>query len=181
MVNKTNAENDLVADEDNDSAYYEINIDPRYFYGRDAVEIVETLLHEMVHYFNKVSDIKDCSGNVHNKKFKMAAEAVGLIVEKGKSVGYGYTSCSDELRDYILDVINPDDSVFEYFRAGGREKEKKERKKTLFKFTCPDCGQVAKAKNGVSIKCGLCNVDMDMEDVEEEPDEGEENVEGSDF
>ena len=178
-VNKNDAEDSMVADETNNSAYYEINIDPRYFYERSAVEIVETLLHEMVHYFNKLSGIKDCSGNVHNKKFKKAAEEVGLIVVKGKSVGYGYTSLSDELREYILDVINPDNSVFEYFRAGAREKEKVERKKSLFKFTCPQCGQIAKAKNGVIIKCGLCDVSMDMEDVDEGLDDGE-GIEGMD-
>ena len=48
-------------------AYYEINIDPRWFGNRSAEEIVETLLHEMVHYCNKVNEIKDCSGNVHIK------------------------------------------------------------------------------------------------------------------
>ena len=91
-------------------AYYEINIDPRWFGNRSAEEIVETLLHEMVHYCNKVNEIKDCSGNVHNKKFKTLAEAVGLVVEKGKSVGWGYTSLSDELKEYIQTNIKPDET-----------------------------------------------------------------------
>lgn len=94
-------------------AYYEINIDPRWFGNRSAEEIVETLLHEMVHYCNKVNEIKDCSGNVHNKKFKTLAEAVGLVVEKGKSVGWGYTSLSDELKEYIQTNIKPDENAFE--------------------------------------------------------------------
>ena len=63
--------------------------------------IIATLLHEMCHYFNYVNGINDTNGNKHNKKFKKLAESVGLVVEKGKSVGYGYTSLSDELKDYV--------------------------------------------------------------------------------
>ena len=74
----------LVAEDKEENAFYEINIDPRWFCTRTAADITETLLHEMVHYFNKVNDVKDCSGNVHNKKFKAAAESVGLVVERGK-------------------------------------------------------------------------------------------------
>jgi hypothetical protein len=113
-----------------------------------------------------MNDIKDCSGNIHNKKFKKSAENVGLIVEKGKSVGWGYTSMSDELRDYMNEVVKPNEEAFEYFRSvpmklsgsGG------ERKKSVFKYICPDCGQEAKGKRDVIIKCGLCDVVMDMED-----------------
>lgn len=164
---KTDSEDNLAAEETDTEAFYEINIDPRYFYGRDAIAIVGTLLHEMVHYYNKHCGIKDCSGNVHNKKFKKAAENVGLIVIKGKSVGYGYTEVSGELKDYIMTKVNPDESVFEYFRAGSKPKSKR-KKKSLYKFTCPNCGQVAKAKNGAIIKCGTCDVGMDMEDVGDE-------------
>lgn len=65
-------------------AYYEINIDPRWFGNRSAEEIVETLLHEMVHYCNKVNEIKDCSGNVHNKKFKTPCRSGRTCCRKGK-------------------------------------------------------------------------------------------------
>ena len=160
---KNNKESDEVS-------YYEINIDPRWFNSRTPADVAETLLHEMCHYYNKMNDIKDCSGNVHNKKFKKSAENVGLIVEKGKSVGWGYTSMSDELKAYMDEVVKPNDKAFEYFRTaptklsgggGGR-------KKNLFKYTCPECGQEVKGKRDVTIKCGLCDVVMDMEDEESE-------------
>ena len=146
-----------------EEAYYEINIDPRWFNERTAEDIAETLLHEMVHYYNKVSDIKDCSGNVHNKKFKERAESVGLIVTKGKSVGWGYTSMSDELEEYVKEKVAPLDTAFEYFRSDVVKDKDKPKKKSLFKITCPQCGQEAKGKRGVSIKCGNCNVPMVME------------------
>lgn len=168
--NKQNVEeNDITMSNEDETAYYEINIDPRWFCNRSAVEIVETLLHEMCHYYNKLSDIKDCNGNIHNKKFKSLAESVGLIVEKGKSVGYGYTSLSDELKEYIKEIIKPNEQSFEYFRdsviKGGTNKPKT---KKLFKYTCPDCGQIVKGKKDIIVKCGLCNVEMEMEDIEDD-------------
>lgn len=168
--NKQRVEEGKIAmDNSDEAAYYEINIDPRWFCNRTAAEVVETLLHEMCHYYNKLSDIKDCNGNIHNKKFKSLAESVGLIVEKGQSVGYGYTSLSDELKEYIEETVKPNAQAFEYFRASLIEGGvKKPRKKTLFKYTCPDCGQIAKGKKDIVIKCGLCDIEMDMEDVDED-------------
>lgn len=168
--NKQNVkENDITMSNEDETAYYEINIDPRWFCNRSAVEIVETLIHEMCHYYNKLSNIKDCNGNIHNKKFKSLAESVGLIVKKGKSVGYGYTSLSDELKEYVKEIIKPNEQSFEYFRdsviKGGTNKPKT---KKLFKYTCPDCGQIVKGKKDIIVKCGLCNVEMEMEDIEDD-------------
>ena len=161
-------EGSVTTDNSDETAYHEINIDPRWFCNRTSIEVVETLLHEMCHYANKMSDIKDCNGNVHNKKFKSLAERVGLIVEKGKSVGWGYTSLSDELKEYITNEINPNEKAFEYFRAsvnsiGGT---KTPRQKKTFTYTCPDCGQTVKGKRDIVIICGNCSVDMEIEDNE---------------
>lgn len=155
-------------EESEDKSYYEINVDPRWFNSRTPADVAETLLHEMCHYYNKVNDIKDCSGNVHNKKFKSSAERVGLIVEKGKGVGFGYTSMSDVLKTYMEEVVKPSEEAFEYFRTvpmklseGGSG-----RKKKTFTYTCPDCGQTVKGKRDISIKCGDCDVLMLAEDDE---------------
>lgn len=159
--------NDIESDE---ISYHEINIDPRWFCDRTAVEVVETLIHEMCHYCNELAGINDCNGQIHNKKFKSLAEKVGLIVEKGKSVGWGYTSLSDELEKYIEEIVKPDEEAFVYFRAVNHMEGgiKKPRTKNMFKYTCPECGQIAKAKKDVVIKCGLCDVDMEIEDDESE-------------
>lgn len=149
-----------------DAAKYEINLNPEYFGNLTVPEIVGVLLHEMCHYRNKIEDIKDCNGNIHNKKFKTLADSVGLVVEKGKSVGWGYTSLSPELEEYINNIIQPN-SVFEYFRTG-IPKITKPRTKTLFKYTCPECGMNAKGKKDIQIKCGACDVLLEMEEVEEE-------------
>ena len=157
-------------EESEETSYYEINVDPRWFNTRTPADVAETLLHEMCHYHNKVNNVKDCSGNVHNKKFKTSAERVGLVVEKGKGVGYGYTSMSEALEAYMNEVVNPNEEAFEYFRSvpmklsgGGGA-----RKKAMFKYTCPDCGAEVKGKKDMTIKCGLCDVVMKMEDEDME-------------
>lgn len=157
-------------EEDEETSYYEINVDPRWFNTRTPADVAETLLHEMCHYYNKMHDIKDCSGNVHNKKFKTSAEKVGLIVEKGKGVGYGYTSMSEALKTYMDEVVKPNEEAFEYFRSvpmklsgGGGT-----RKKTVFRYACPECGAEVKGKKDMVIKCGLCDVVMKIEDEETE-------------
>ena len=172
---KNNIKDNLaVADNSDEESYYEINIDPRWFCNRTVEEVVETMIHEMCHYYNKMNDIKDCSGNVHNKKFKSLAESVGLVVEKGKSVGWGYTSLSPELLDYIKETVKPDATAFEYFRAGVLKEIKPKTKKSIFKYTCPQCGQVAKGKKGIEIKCGYCDVVMEVEnDDTENTNEGD--------
>ena len=65
-------------------------------------------------------------------------------------------------------------NAFEYFRAGITVKPKIKRKKTLFKYTCPECKQIAKGKKDIAIKCGNCDVVMEMEEVEDE-DESDNN------
>ena len=165
-VDKNNEENE-------ETSYYEINVDPRWFNTRTPADVAETLLHEMCHYYNKMNDIKDCSGNVHNKKFKASAEKVGLIVEKGKGVGYGYTSMSDALREYMEEVVKPSEAAFEYFRTAPVKASGTDggRKKSTFKYTCLECGAEVKGKRDMTVKCGICDVVMKMEDDGEETED----------
>lgn len=150
--------------ENEDLAKYEININPVNL-NRPVEKIITTMQHEMVHYANKMNEIKDCNGNIHNKKFKSLAESVGLLVDKGKSVGWGYTSPSNEFIKYIQGKIKPNEEVFAYFRSCPPPKEKKAREKKSFKYTCPRCEMVAKAERDKHIQCGECKVDLVMEDV----------------
>ena len=47
------------------------------------------------------------------------------------------------------------------------EEEKPKKAKTQFKYTCPQCEEVVKGKEDISIICGSCNHNFEMEDVEE--------------
>ena len=71
---------------------HEINIGAGTL-ARPIENICATLLHEMVHYYNYVNGIQDCSrGNTyHNKRFKAAAEERGLTVSHSDKYGWSHT------------------------------------------------------------------------------------------
>ena len=142
---------------------YEINITAENLY-RPVEEIVGTLQHEMVHYYNCCHATKDCNGQIHNKKFREMAEAKGLLCEKSKQYGWGLTTLSEPFKKIIADEIKPDAAVFEYFRNQPKiEKDKKIAKKT-FKYKCPSCGTEVKGKADIKVRCVDCDCDFELEE-----------------
>lgn len=144
------------------NSYYEISINSQYL-NRDINDLVGTLLHEMCHLSNKQKEIKDCSGKIHNKKFKLEAERVGFEVERDKRVGWGYTSNSPRLNTYISETIKPDANVFNLYRSIVPT-VKGPTQKRVFKYVCPQCGQKLNGKEGCNVICGKCNTPFEMED-----------------
>jgi len=62
------------------------------YLDRPAAEILGTLLHEAAHAANFEAGIKDCSkSQYHNKRFKEAAEKLGLEVEQMPNYGWAHT------------------------------------------------------------------------------------------
>lgn len=145
-----------------EEALYEINMSAEYL-NRNIIEIVGTLQHELVHYSNKLAEIKDASDNVHNKKFKSAAEKVDLIVEKSNSYGWGITACNPTLIKFITDEIQPNAEVFNFFRI---IPEKPKAPKSQFKYECTTCGIKVYGKRDLGIVCSECNQGLVMEDDE---------------
>ena len=148
--------------EDGAISFYEINVNSMYL-SRDPAELCGTLLHEMCHLHNKMKDIKDCSGKIHNKKFKAEAERVGFEVERDKKVGWGYTSNSETLNKFISETVKPDAEAFKLHRAVIVKDTQPKEKKT-FKYVCPNCGQKLSGKTGCNVICGICNTPFEMED-----------------
>ena len=73
---------------------------------------IETLIHEMVHYYNALNNISDCnSQQYHNKYFKQRAENYGLNVKKDGRHGWSNTSISDTLQK-VIDKIKINKQVF---------------------------------------------------------------------
>lgn len=149
----------------NENVYYEINVAAEHL-GDGIIEVGETLLHEMVHLSNLHDGIKDCSPKTqyHNKSFKTLAEAVGLLVEKSKRYGYGYTSPSEELkeelkRSEIKDVFNLKRG--KTVASGDTEDNDDDtpKKKRVFKYVCESCGAEVKSKTDeLQITCKHCDM-----------------------
>lgn len=81
---------------------YEITLSGAHL-NRVLEDIICTLLHEMVHLYCSLNKIQDTSNNYvyHNKKFKEEAENHGLIIERGATVGWAYTTLKDTSKEII--------------------------------------------------------------------------------
>ena len=152
-------------------ATHEINIGAGTL-ARPIEEVVATLLHEMVHYFNYENGIQDCSrGNTyHNKRFKDAAESRGLLVEHSEKYGWSHTSPSDALLEFVLRndltdiLINRNEFVgFQISGTGahnGAGVTTPPRPSSSRKYVCPCCGQSVRATKAVRIACLNCMLQM---------------------
>lgn len=160
--------------ENKEGIYHEINISP-YILSRDIVKICEVMCHEMVHAFNLQSGIKDVSGQVHNKKFKIAAENAGLECIKMQKVGY-VTIASAEFTDFIINNLAIDASVFELYREEYQKPPKEKSQKKLFKYVCCGCNKSFTSKfDDIMALCSGCEGVFELQ--EDENREGEENNE----
>ena len=140
--------------------------------SRPIEEVVSTLLHEMVHYYNYERGIQDCSrGNTyHNRKFREEAERHGLIVEHSDKYGWSHTSPSDLLLDFVLEndlsdiLINRNE--FSGFQMGGTGTHSgtpitpTAKKSSSRKYICPCFGTSIRATKKVNIGCLDCGVPM---------------------
>lgn len=150
---------------------HEINIGAGTL-ARPIEEVAATLLHEMVHYYNYEQGIQDCSrGNTyHNRKFKAAAEAHGLIVEHSDKYGWSHTSPAEELLDFILETGLTDILIsrneFAGFRVTGTGTHDgtpvtpPARRSSTRKYICSCCGNSVRATKAVNIACLDCGVQM---------------------
>ena len=150
---------------------HEINIGAGTL-SRPIENVVATLLHEMVHYFNHVNGVHDCSrGNTyHNRRFKEAAECRGLIITHTDKYGWSHTEPSDELLEFCLRyglteiLINRNEAT--YFRVGGGTGTHDGAEGTLprtsstRKYICPCCKMSVRATRTVRIACMDCNEQM---------------------
>ena len=153
---------------------HEINIGAGTL-ARNIEDICATLLHEMVHYYNYVNGIQDCSrGNMyHNKRFKVAAEERGLMVTHSDKYGWSHTEPTEELLNFVIEngltdiLINRNEQG--YFRVGGGTGThsggveitgKPPRTSSTRKYICPCCGMSVRATRTVRIACIDCTEQM---------------------
>ena len=150
---------------------HEINIGAGTL-SRPIEEVAATLLHEMVHYYNYEMGIQDCSrGNTyHNRRFKEAAEARGLIVTHSDKYGWSHTSPSDRLLEVILDndltdiLINRNE--YTGFRITGTGTRSgagavlPPKRSSTRKYICPCCGMSVRATRAVNVACMDCDMQL---------------------
>ena len=153
------------------------------YLNRDVNQIVGTLLHEAAHAQCHERGIHDCSATsqYHNKKFKAAAEELGLQVEKMGSYGFARTRLTDEPRARYAAVTSELEAALLHRRSwfgvrtptsttSGKgaattttSKEDKPRNRNL-KATCA-CGFIIRASRktlaATTITCTKCGMEFE--------------------
>ncbi len=140
--------------EDKEEILYEINISAEHL-DRGVEDIIETLLHEMVHLYNtSVLNIDDCTNKgFHNEHFKEIAEMIGLKVDKIPRKGFALTSLTDSLKQEI-EGLKIDPEIFCICRIENIQANNI-KKSSQITMKC-DCGKKLKVKEEMNIICGEC-------------------------
>lgn len=149
--------------QEQEQGYREINLGAENL-DRPIQNVVATLLHEMVHHYNDLHQIKDCSrgGTYHNKRFKEQAEAHGLLIDYDSRIGYSVTTPSPALIDFIEEQ---EWQGVNLARQGtGASGGKGGRVSSVRKYKCPDCGCSVRATKVVNVGCLDCGVTMELEE-----------------
>ena len=153
--------------DENGTEMFEINITSDAL-NRNYIDTIGTLVHEMVHLYCYTNGIEDMKGKKHNESFKAECENVGLIVEKDKSVGWGITTVSLDLRNKILDLDISEDDFSNTCQLIIEEKPPKPKKPKTY-YICPECNEKINSKKpDLNILCGKChrNFELVIEDIE---------------
>lgn len=148
---------------------HEINISAGTL-SRPIENVVTTLAHEMVHYYNYVHGIKDTSRGYtyHNKAFKVACEARGMIVERSDKYGYSHTSPGDGILDFVLkyeltDILITRNEFYGFQVTGthnGTLIPPTSKGSNSRKYQCLCCKNSVRATKFVNIACLDCGQQM---------------------
>lgn len=157
-----------------DEETYEMNIAAEAL-QEHIEEIIDTLIHEMVHLYCRENGIQEVSrgGKYHNGKFKEIAEAKGLKCYKTEQNGWNTQGVgNDGLLEYAIEKgwteFKLGRSCRGSFSAGmatiglesqGAEQPVKVPSSTR-KLQCPCCKNSVRATKKVNILCGDCLLKM---------------------
>ena len=154
--------------DDESVAKHEIALSAEYLNLKqdDYLKIVETLLHEMIHLYCHVNNIKDTSrqGRYHNARFKQACEEHGMYFEIEKpdsTIGWSQALLTPQTKELIRSWRVDEDA----FRLRRVIQQKIASKQSYIKYECPLCDQSVRGKRNLRIKCFYCDVELIGEDV----------------
>lgn len=151
---------------------HEISLCPETFLGRTDKDILSTLVHEMAHQWQQEHG-KPSRGGYHNKEWADFMLGLGLppmsattgdkgtgpkVSHRIEDGGHFDVSCDEFLKDR--------GPVFQWDAVPKLDKDKKKKKPSKVKYTCPECGQNAWAKPGAALLCATDEERMTPEDDE---------------
>lgn len=151
----------------NEDGFKEINIGAGTL-DRPIENVVATLLHEMIHEYCLIHNIKDTSraGAYHNKRFRNEATKRDLCIEYDSRIGWSITSPTEKLLNFCIDnslediQIARDDllGILAGGHVGGRTRTG--RLSNYRRYECPVCGNIARTTKDMTLICGDCAEQM---------------------
>ena len=133
--------------------------------GKPFDQLVEIMMHGMVHLYDLQNGIEDRNGYYHNKLFKESAERFGLVCERGR---YGWDATSlGEKGKFILSLLREEDFKIQRVFTPKAQHDL-QFKSRLFVYRCPECGAVVKSRKAVNLAC-LCNGNLNHLEVVSQP------------
>lgn len=153
-----------------DDYTYELNIAAEHL-ASPIEEIINTLLHEMVHIKCLTEGIKDVSrgGQYHNDRFREEAEKTGMKCEyTGKKCGWNTITSDMELEyaikkgwsEFLIERANINKPTAGGGPASGPDgaptASAAQPKSHIRKYQCPKCKNSVRASKIVNIICGDC-------------------------
>lgn len=128
-----------------------------------AYDILGTLIHEMVHFYCALNNIKDVESNGrHNKLFKENAEKFGLIVFKPINKNIGYTTNLKENVFQDLKTTGINIEILEKYKNNLIFPEKVKSNKISYKYMCLNCDIKFTLSKDLKLNCGECNTAFDI-------------------
>lgn len=138
---------------------HEIALNPSLFKDRTDIDILSTLLHEMVHLWQQENG-QPSRRNYHNREWAAKMEEVGLIPSNTESEGGRRTGQS--MSHYVQIGGKFDLLIKKYLKENKPTlyedrpvlKATRVNKKSKIKYSCPHCSLNAWGKPGIKIMCG---------------------------
>lgn len=153
---------------DGEKYVHELALNPEYF--NNPMEVVDTMIHELVHIYCDQNEIKDTSraGYYHNKKFKEVAEKFGLKCEATEA-GWNTTPKGNEEELEKINSTLPYPVTGDMVRRGTPKKVREPREpKEKHVYTCPFCNTEIKHNDLIYVSCFRCigypTMILDIED-----------------
>jgi len=114
--------------------------------GRDARDVLGTLLHEAAHALAAARGIKDTSrqGRYHNTKFKTLAEELGINLTFDPAIGWSITTVPDRTAEAYADQMAALHAAMTLWRTDEMLAPAQRRNTNLIAAICP-CGRSIRA------------------------------------
>ncbi len=119
-------------------------------------ELYVNMMHQMVHIYNDLRDLKDTTNRYryHNLVYKKEAENRGIIIQQRENDGYYPVDIEQDIYKQIRKVFSYK-SYIQAVKDRGYYTDSKDGLERVY-AKCPLCRKVIRMTRGTQVICALC-------------------------